>query len=480
MNEPDECDLRSYRQGTCDTFEPHDDLHPRCSDRVHRTRPPGTSTPRLPCRRALRRTAPLSLRLRNAERRSPRFRRWIRLPGKGLRRPRRLRRHPTTSPGRCHPARANPGSIRLGKRFMKTDLAARLLRVPFWRKLSFRGSPAGLLVVAVIFGFVAMIPVGLSSIATVGGVPVSMSGPSLAHSVHPDTVSRLVLTEAFTLSVPDSFAMEGLVASAHSATLLAWSGSASYVLVYSRIDDDPPKAIGNQTLIRPIGAAFTNNGEEAIEVIDAGRRMVSTFSLSGEHLSDIHLRVPVQEVLGAARGQEGWFLAGNNIHGVCRLYLQSPDGDAVEVSLGSDLWVPSRTGCTHGTLLITALSRGSVLVSRRDEPFHSQQADPGGSPNGLVFRPPREALAQSGDPGRLWRALPIVELDRGYLQTVADLRSDRRVIVRFDEVGTVVRIRTFDLPIGFVTSVPAERLIIGARRIGGVEIVGYVWRWNEA
>ena len=359
-------------------------------------------------------------------------------------------------------------------------------RLPVCSQVSGAGSPltscprsrgTGPRIAAIVLGLFSILQVNPLSGTTVGGGPVSVSDSNLARSELQDTVARLILAEAFTLSVPDSFAMEGLAASPHSVALLAWSGNTPYVLMYNRIADGPPKEIGRLTLLRPVGAAFSNSGNEAIEVIDAGRRMLSTFSMSGQHLSDMHLRVPLEKIFVAARGQEGWFLGGTDVHGTCRLHLQTLDGDAFEVSLG-DLWVTSRTGCTRATLLITAFGRGVVMVSRRDEPFLSQQAGLGGSPDRLFFRPPQEPFAHSGYPARLWRALPIVALDRGYLQTFADLRSDRRLIVRYDQAGRPIRTRTIDLPIGFVTSLPAARLLIGARRITGVEIVGYVWRWN--
>lgn len=80
-----------------------------------------------------------------------------------------------------------------------------------------------------------------------------------------------------------------------------------------------------------------------------------------------------------------------------------------------------------------------------------------------------------------WRALALVPLDRGEaLQTFADLRSDRRVMARYDSTGTVVAERELDAPFATLHSIPERRLLVGTRVLGrAVELVYYRWRWVE-
>lgn len=76
-------------------------------------------------------------------------------------------------------------------------------------------------------------------------------------------------------------------------------------------------------------------------------------------------------------------------------------------------------------------------------------------------------------------SLSTLRLDGGFLQNLVDLRSDARVLILYDAQGKVRRHTTMDVPMGFVASVPGEHLLLAIRRVGGVELVGYNWRWSE-
>ena len=76
-----------------------------------------------------------------------------------------------------------------------------------------------------------------------------------------------------------------------------------------------------------------------------------------------------------------------------------------------------------------------------------------------------------------WRALPAVAIDCGLLLTLSDLTTDRRLLVRVDSEGQVVRVTQLDAPLGLMASLPGEATLLAARRVGALELVWYDWRW---
>lgn len=89
--------------------------------------------------------------------------------------------------------------------------------------------------------------------------------------------------------------------------------------------------------------------------------------------------------------------------------------------------------------------------------------------------------ADRASPPAHWRALALVPLDRGgALQTFADLRSDRRVLVRYDSTGVIVAERELDAPFATLHSIPERRLLLGSRSLGAsVELVVHSWDWAQ-
>jgi len=94
------------------------------------------------------------------------------------------------------------------------------------------------------------------------------------------------------------------------------------------------------------------------------------------------------------------------------------------------------------------------------------------------YQPPAVANDSAAD-APLWRSAPTVCLGgNGYLRTLTDLRSDRRVLVIYGSDGRVLRTRSIDAPLAVVAGVPGSSGAIALRRIGPPELVWYEWRWS--
>lgn len=74
-------------------------------------------------------------------------------------------------------------------------------------------------------------------------------------------------------------------------------------------------------------------------------------------------------------------------------------------------------------------------------------------------------------------ALPAIALDVGFLQTLADLRSDHREIILYDKKGREVRRTSLESPFAYVARAAGAPLLVAVRRSEVVELVLYEWAW---
>jgi hypothetical protein len=105
-------------------------------------------------------------------------------------------------------------------------------------------------------------------------------------------------------------------------------------------------------------------------------------------------------------------------------------------------------------------------------------------PNGVSTTVSRKSdllskgLSALNDSTAFWVALTPVSLNDGFLQTFADLRSDRRILVRYDSEFRLAAHVVADVPLAFMTSIPNKRLLLVARNTGDLELVTYEWSWT--
>lgn len=119
----------------------------------------------------------------------------------------------------------------------------------------------------------------------------------------------------------------------------------------------------------------------------------------------------------------------------------------------------------------------ALLVCESSFPFRVYQIDAGR--NTRVLLDPTVGLGAS-DRASLasWTAFPPVHLDRGYLQMLADSRSDHRRLVLADENGKVLHESTVDVALGFLDVDTRRRILLAVRNAGAPELVVYRWHWR--
>jgi hypothetical protein len=185
--------------------------------------------------------------------------------------------------------------------------------------------------------------------------------------------------------------------------------------------------------------------------------------------SKITTRLPVEgKVLKAARGVDGWHLLVEASDGTRALHFA--DGSrglvampVVELTVGPDdrLWATE----SRFPFVATALQpeRGAGLILRPEV----------GILDSLRVQARQRDFAS-------WVSLPLVALNRGYIQTIADLANDRRLIVAYTPSGGVLSALTVDAPMGFGVATKEGQRLYGARRTNGLEIIEYHYWWDDA
>lgn len=280
-----------------------------------------------------------------------------------------------------------------------------------------------------------------------------LPAPAAAHR-------RLHLEEEFAISLPRAAPVIG-VAGEHAGRLVAWSTDSAYLVSAT----DPPVVLPVALAAAPAGAGMARNG--TIELIDPGAGLLRRTEADGQG-SDTPLPVGVR-VRDAVRTEpHGWVIGGVDARG--RYRVQGLDGTA--------WWVISPDTLPGGTLPPYRLSAAAdgVLLTEAEPPFRTWRVGPDGP--GTVFAP-----LSAGSPERQgvqrWVSAPVIDLGDGLVQTLADLASDRRVMILYDRGGREVRKTVLGVPMALVGITRDRRHLLAVRDVGSPEIVLYRWRWRS-
>lgn len=229
-------------------------------------------------------------------------------------------------------------------------------------------------------------------------------------------------------------------------------------------------------MLRPIAARVLEGSTLVFEVLDAGTRTLMRLDESGRPVGTTPLRgfFDSVEVESAVHVDGGWILAGSTSEGVYRFASITAGGLVQPIdSLGSV--------STDSTRLSGYLSRDgtAALFTQVRSPFASRRVAPSLGAT-LTLRPSlrHKALIGGRRDSSEWISLPVVPLDSGFVQVLSDLRSSRRLMVRYSPLGQTASVVDLDAPLGFWDAIPKERLLLAARDVGRLELVVYRWRWG--
>ena len=283
--------------------------------------------------------------------------------------------------------------------------------------------------------------------------------------------ARLALLEVDSWTLPDSFALSGMSTSAER-DLVLWSSSSDHLILLNH----QLELVREVPLPGGIEPRFVSVlRDHSIEFVEWDSAKIHRLTYSaGRYLHQAEMSGVEGSVVAAARGEDRWVFLSRGRDSVLTLYRSRfPGGE----EWASTTW---RDGGTGGYMI--GVNSQEILITQREAPFHvrvvgmdlRERADfqPDLYPHLLQGPAPETTVVTPR-----WMSLPALPLDRGWVQTLADLTSDRRVIVLYDEAGQHVRSVHLDVPLGLAISLPEERVLFASRRTNALEIVRYEWRW---
>jgi hypothetical protein len=311
------------------------------------------------------------------------------------------------------------------------------------------------------------IPAGFSRQHLLLGCALVGAASSCAQS--PRDQTRLQLTEISALRLPPAFIPAGASIAA-SGALLYWNAGGVFVTGGHAGD---VLAFCEPRSTHVVAAAFVS-ADSIVELIDASGPSLVHISLSGTCSQQTIGDSGVQVIAGSFEGGR-WTV----------LFRHGPAGaEMMRIRFGEspkklfDFLHSSRTPFDLEAAYVTANSIGTLHASM-SWPFEWATLDT----TGIITRASR-AVEQDAKPSSDttlvgWVGLPVLPIDDGFLQTLADPRSDHRVLVRYDQNGHIVRKAEMNVAFGILSTSPSQRLLLALRRSDRNEIVVYRWDWGR-
>ena len=258
-----------------------------------------------------------------------------------------------------------------------------------------------------------------------------------------------------------------------------WIGSDGRVLVWS--NDTLVIVLGTARERRIVrldqrvsGAALVDG--KTLEVVH--QDTLARVNLNGKVLSTRRLSFPYP-IRQAVRNREQWFYALGPPSGFFELRVG-------EAGSGSKLLArlrprPQEVG-VHNWAQVSPTLHGAA-VTRRLWPFETELFGNDGKKL-MSIAPDTTLLARvlrrrTNDSGA-WVSLPTIEFDEGFIQTVADLSSDARVVLWYNSIGELLQATRLLIPIGFVGTISTDSTLVAIRHTQRVEAVRYRWSIQKA
>jgi hypothetical protein len=280
----------------------------------------------------------------------------------------------------------------------------------------------------------------------------------------------LHLSEIRHAVIPATFTVIGGIGSADNR-FLVWSANKSYLMVSTSTGWVDLPVHGSNGII---GASFVGS-DTVIEILSSNPPEIVRISSGGTQLDRHRLGIWADSLTleTAAMLDSGWFIGGLTQDRSYRIAWVDRAGSEQVLSK-----LPFTAGRQASFRMVGR--KDHVIISSRLAPYDLTVL----YPNGVSTTVSRKSdllskgLSALNDSTAFWVALTPVSLNDGFLQTFADLRSDRRILVRYDSEFRLAAHVVADVPLAFMTSIPNKRLLLVARNTGDLELVTYEWSWT--
>lgn len=274
-----------------------------------------------------------------------------------------------------------------------------------------------------------------------------------------DSSSRIELSEVASAAVADSLPLVG-IAAFDTARVVAWNRRGMFLRESGGYWKPVPLENGET----PIAIHPAEEGFEVVTGVSS-----RAYSWDGTPRGEARAFPPDLRPVHATRASAGWVAAAFDIEGGLRIGPFHPLPDQAWLRIAPDTMPGGRVPDVR----LSPWSAGA-LVSEVEFPFRTWRIGPAGVV-GAPLVPADTALGSSE--GARWIAMPMIDLGSGFIQTFADLASDRRSIITYDREGNAIREARIQVPMGLVGTSGDGGSILAVRNVGRSEAVWYRWRW---
>jgi hypothetical protein len=285
-------------------------------------------------------------------------------------------------------------------------------------------------------------------------------------------MGHLQLSEQMRWELPTDYSIAGAALS-ESGTWVAWSSAAP--VVYVGLPDGKLVPIGIGRDRRPLAAVFRDS---IVEILDGATAQNLKWSIDGELIDSVGI-----DIEGRSSGAH--FLASGPV------VLSVSDSTAVPYLLtdfagtrAPHNWSRMLGADGSNTVLRIGGSDRCVSVATANPPFRAvlvcddSNVVELGAPSQLAGA--RTIRDDGGLERDWWVGLQVIVLDSGLsAQTLADIRSgDRQTVFRSAD-GSVVAVRTSDVPLTLISAHAEKRRLLADFKYGKHFILLYGWRWEQ-
>ena len=228
------------------------------------------------------------------------------------------------------------------------------------------------------------------------------------------------------------------------------------------------------TQMTPVGMAHVASG--VIEVVDARGNQILTVDSDGS--CHVRLRLPHAGTFSTAtrnptNGKWGVIASGADGHAVLMLVdrdnstrfhpldpIEFREASAIHIRAGGGGFVLSRIDWPFDWTLISIAGQ----TGEKGRPFATDFV--------MTLQDDTASVSR-------WLALPTHWIGDGFLQIIADPRSDARALVRYDQRGNTLSTRLIDVSLGLLDFDFASERLLALRRTNGLELVTYRLQQNN-
>lgn len=261
---------------------------------------------------------------------------------------------------------------------------------------------------------------------------------------------RFSLRELESMPVPSDLVPTG-ASPVGSGDFAVWSAVSGDLVLSLRSSLRAREPVGS-----PMYATRTSTG---LAVFDGRSGSIATYSEDGARISVRELDLP-GPALAATESGGDWFVWIRSREDLRSLYRVPASDPPVRV-----------TTVPHSHPIQVASAPAGTVTTETFPPYRSVVRNVDGVAV-QHFVPPPQALSMLGEDSRAVSS-PLLLGDSLILQTLADLRSDRRIVIIYANDGTSTSVTALDLPLAFFAISQAGDSLFAMRSVTGRDIATY-------